>query len=99
MHASFMTQQNLRNAFLDVIGHICDLLTKVTKNTGQSVIIADLDLHTIAEGLFLFAWTHWEQFTHELLIEDLATTAASALNSDVQQFASTDAPRRLANRL
>lgn len=94
-----MTQVDLRDEFLDAITHLGSILTKVTQNTGATGLLAEPDIHTIAEGLFLFAWTHWEHFTHSLLVEDLATSTTSTLNSDVQQFRSAQAPERLAHRL
>jgi hypothetical protein len=49
------------------------------------------------EGLFLSAWTHWEQFVRELLIVDLASTGQSSLLSEVKKFRTKGAPHRLAS--
>lgn len=94
-----MSQTNLRDDFLKVLQHIDDVLTKVTTSASGQGALAPADLYTVAEGLFLYAWTHWEQFTHNLLVEDLATISTGRLHMDVVQFTSADAPRRLANQL
>lgn len=94
-----MSQEDARDEFLKTIGHVGDVLTKLTAHTGAQGILVDVDLQTIVEGLFLFAFTHWEQFTRYLLIEDLATSPTSLLQREVQQFADVDAPLRLATQL
>ncbi|MBI3852622.1 MAG: hypothetical protein HY298_20385 [Verrucomicrobia bacterium] len=94
-----MSQQNLRNEFLDTLTHVGNVLTTVTQNTGPAGFLAETDLHLLAEGLFLSAWTHWEQFTHYVLVEDLATSVTSKLHCEIQQFRTADAPWRLANQL
>jgi len=85
--------------FLKELFRDAGILTKVTQNSGPNGILTPPDLHKLAEGLFLSAWTHWEQFTHSLLIEDLATTPTSKLNRGVSAFRTTGAARRLANQL
>jgi hypothetical protein len=94
-----MSQQDLRDEFLNTLAHIGSALTKVTQNSGPRGILSAPDLHKIAEGLFLSAWTHWEQFTHSLLVEDLATSVASKLHREVRQFRTRGAAWRLANQL
>ena len=91
-----MNAEDLRDEFLKVLNHLGDILTKLTQNTGPTGILLDADLQTIAEGLFLFAFTHWEQFTRDLLIEDVATSSTSAIHRSVQQFQDAGAPMRLA---
>lgn len=50
----------------------------------------------LAEGLFLSAWTHWEEFLRKLFTEDLASLPKSALRHEVKQFRTKNAPARLA---
>src|SRR5712691_146252 len=94
-----MTQQALRDQFLDTLAHIGNVLTKVTQQSGANGFLSFPDLHKIAEGLFLSAWTHWEQFTHYLLVEDLATSPTSELHRRVRQFRTKGAAWRLANQM
>ena len=94
-----MSQQQLRDEFRTTLRHIGDILSKTTRNSGPRAILTAPDLHKIAEGLFLSAWTHWEQFTHYLLVEDLSTTVISTLHRDVRQFRHTGSAWRLANQL
>lgn len=94
-----MTQQALRDQFLATLTHIGSVLTKVTQNSGPHGFLSFPDLHKLAEGLFLSAWTHWEQFTHFLLVEDLATSATSELHRGVRHFRTRGAAWRLANQL
>jgi len=94
-----MSHQTLRDDFLRTLAHIGSVLTKVTQNSGPNGILSAPDLHKLAEGLFLSTWTHWEQFTHYLLVEDVATAASSKLHRGVRQFRTGGAAWRLANQL
>jgi hypothetical protein len=94
-----MNDQELRDEFLKALTHIGNVLTKVMQNSGAGGFLIESDLHTIAEGLFLSAFTHWEQFTRYLLIADLANSPTSTLHREVQQFRDADAPMRLATQL
>jgi hypothetical protein len=94
-----MSQQDLRDEFLNTLNHIGSVLTKVTQNSGPNGFLTAPDLHKLAEGLFLSAWTHWEQFTHYLLVEDVATNAGSTVHRGVRQFRTNRASWRLANQL
>ena len=94
-----MSQEDLRDEFLATLDHIDSVLTKVTRNSGPRGFLSAPDLHKLAEGLFLSAWTHWEQFTHYLLIEDLATSPTSKLHRGVSEFRTRGAAWRLANQL
>lgn len=94
-----MSQEGLRDEFLVTLNHIDSVLTKVTANSGPRGFLSAPDLHKLAEGLFLSAWTHWEQFTHQLLIEDLALSPSSKLHRGVREFRTKGAPWRLANQL
>ncbi len=94
-----MSQESLRDEFLATLSHIDRVLTKVTQNSGPHGLLSAPDLHKLAEGLFLSAWTHWEQFTHYLLIEDLASSPNSKLHRGVREFRTKKASWRLANQL
>jgi hypothetical protein len=94
-----MAQLDLRDEFLATLTHIGSIATKVSQHSGPRGFLSPPDLHKIAEGLFLSAWTHWEQFTHYLLIEDLATNQNSKLHRGVSQFRTRGAAWRLANQL
>jgi hypothetical protein len=94
-----MPQEDLRDDFLDTLTHIAGIWAKVSQNSGPRGILSAPDLHKISEGLFLSAWTHWEQFTHYLLVEDVATVPASKLHHSVRQFRTSGAAWRLANQL
>jgi len=94
-----MSQEALRDEFLGTLTHIGGVLTKVTHNCGPRGFLSPPDLHKLAEGLFLSAWTHWEQFTHYLLVEDLATNPTSKLHRGVRQFRTAGASWRLANQM
>src|SRR5580658_8846258 len=94
-----MSQEDLRDEFLDTLNHIGSVLTKVTQYSGPHGLLSAPDLHKLAEGLFLSAWTHWEQFAHYLLIEDLATSHTSKLHRGVREFRTKGASWRLANQL
>src|SRR5437667_7561543 len=94
-----MAQADLRDEFLATLSHIGGIATKASQHSGPRGFLSAPDLHKIAEALFLSAWTHWEQFTHYLLIEDLATKAASKLHRGVRQFRTKGAAWRLANQL
>ncbi|MCX7044855.1 MAG: hypothetical protein NTX50_05105 [Candidatus Sumerlaeota bacterium] len=94
-----MSQQTLRADFLRTLNHIGDVLTKVTQNSGPNGFLTAPDLHKLAEGLFLSACTHWEQFTHYLLVEDVATSSRSIIHRSVREFRTSGAAWRLANQV
>jgi hypothetical protein len=94
-----MSQENLRDEFRNTLNHIGDVLSKITAQAVPHGTLSESDLYTLAEGLFLFAFTHWEQFTRNLLIEDLATNPTSKLHTEVKQFSDPEAAKRLAVRL
>ena len=91
-----MSAEDIRNEFVGSLTHISSVLTKITQNSGPGGFLSETDLHTIAEGLLLFAFTSWEQFTRSLLIEDVATSPDSAVHRSVDQFHDPGAPLRLA---
>jgi hypothetical protein len=94
-----MSQLQLRDDLRNTLRHIGEILAKASQNSGPRAILSPPDLHKIAEGLFLSAWTHWEQFTHYLLVEDLSTATASKMHRDVRHFRYSGSAWRLANQL
>jgi len=94
-----MAQAELRDEFPGTLHHIGSIEAKVSQNSGPSGFLSAPDRHKIAEGLFLCAWTHWEQFTHHLLVEDLATFPASKLHRGIKEFRTKGSAWRLANQL
>jgi predicted neuraminidase len=57
------------------------------------------DQHKLTEGLFLSAWTQWEEFIRRLLIEDLADDPQGLVKREVSKFRTSGAPRRIAERV
>ena len=94
-----MGAEAIRDEFLATLTHVDSVLTKIMGDCNTRGILSELDVHTLAEGLFLYAFTHWEQFTRYVLIDDLATSPGSLLNREVQQFSDADAAKRLATQL
>ena len=93
------TPQQLRDEFIASITHIRDATSRVLQNSGPHGVLTAPDSHKIAEGLFLSAVTHWEEFCQALLILDIATTPQSALLRDIKKFRTKNAPQRLAELL
>ena len=90
----------LRDEFLKTIAHfelVAQRVQGATQPRGK--VFASTDQHKLAEGLFLGAWTHWEQFVRELFITDLASAAQGVLLSEVRAFRTKGAPHRLASRI
>ncbi len=94
-----MNPEQLRNGLLIALDHIESVLSKVSEQTSPNGLLTEIELHTIAEGLFLSGITHWEQFARELLILDVATSPTSTLHRDKLQIRDSDASMRLATQL
>lgn len=94
-----MRQKLIRRQFLGALDHIDRVLTKMIRNSGSRALLSSRDVHDIAEGLFLSAWTHWERFTRDLLVEDVATSKDSKLHREVRVFRRAASSWRLANLL
>lgn len=88
-----------RTEFVNSITHIRSATSKVIANSGPTKALSAPDVHKIAEGLFLSAVTHWEEFCQVLLITDLATQTGSMLKKDVKTFRTKNAPLRLAESM
>ena len=85
-----------RTEFISSIIHIRSATTKVIANSGPRQALSAPDVHKIAEGLFLSAVTHWEEFCQILLITDLATQSGSMLKKEVMSFRTKNGSLRLA---
>jgi len=94
-----MTAQELRGGLVGTLQHIREALNKVRQNAGIHQTFNFPDAHKLSEGLYLSAWTQWEEFIRELLVIDLATTTGSFLLRDVRDFRVKGAPLRYAERL
>jgi hypothetical protein len=93
------TPQQIRTDLTDSTAHIRAALTTLRNQSGIRRPFTFPDAHKISEGLFLSAWTHWEEFLHELLEVDLATDRNGFLLKDIRRFRVKGAPERLAERL
>jgi hypothetical protein len=93
------TTVELRTDFATTITHIRNVFAKIRAMSGLHQSLTFPDLHKLSEGLFLSAWSHWEELCRDLMIVDLATTTGSALRRDVRHFRTRGAPVRLAERM
>lgn len=93
------TQSDHRDEFLATLDHLTSVYGKVAGSLGRNGLFTFPDHHKLAEGLFLSAWTHWEELTQVLLIDDLSTDPAGFVQVDVRQFRVKGAPRRIAERI
>jgi len=80
------TQSDHRDEFLATLRHITSISGKVAGSLGQNRLFTFPDHHKLAEGLFLSAWTHWEEFIRVLLVDDLAEDPAGFVRADVRKF-------------
>ncbi len=94
-----MTPIEIRDDFIFTLTHIERILARLEKNTGKAKEFDFADFHKLAEGLFLSAWSHWEEFTRTLLFQDLATDSKGILRKDIKKFRTKLAPSRLAERI
>lgn len=94
-----MTQASIRDDFVATLDHIDRVRTKLDTVTGLQKTFSFPDQHKLAEGLFLSAWTHWEQFLRLLFKEDLTWLPTSSLQREVRNFRTKKAPDRLAESM
>lgn len=92
-------QEIIRDELITTLQHLRDVLTTVQAQTGRGRPFNFSDAHKITEGLFLSAWTHWEEFLRYLLVEDLCASANGVLRSEVKEFRTKGAAWRLSDRL
>lgn len=93
------TVNDEKNDLLKTLTHIDSVVTKVIRITGKNQTLTFADSHKIAEGLFLSAWTHWEEFLREIIIIDLATDPQGFLLKDIKKFRVKGASMRYAEKL
>ncbi len=92
-------QETIRDKFVETLDHIIKIENTVSANRGRGGIFTFPDQHKIYEGLFLSAWTHWEEFIRKLLIYDLAEDSKGFVLKDIKKFRLKGAPYRLAERV
>ncbi len=92
-------QANHRDEFIATLNHLESVAGKVAGALGHGGVFTFPDHHKLSEGLFLSAWTHWEEFIRLLLIDDLADERNGFVRKDVRQFRVKGAPRRIAERI
>ncbi len=78
------TPDEIRDRLLRTLQHVGSAFGKLVENSGPRKPLSPPDLHKTTEGLFLSAWTYWEQFLRELFILDLATDPNSKLLKEVK---------------
>ena len=95
-----MTNQTKhRDEFISTLDHLSTVYGKVAGALGRNGLFTFPDHHKLTEGLFLSAWTHWEELVQVLLIDDLAEDPAGFVQADVNKFRVKGAPRRIAERV
>jgi len=93
------TQSDHRDEFIATLDHLVSVATRVAGALRAGGPFTFPDHHKISEGLFLSAWTHWEEFIRLLLIDDLAEDPAGFVRKDIQRFRVKGALRRIAERV
>ncbi len=88
-----------RDEFIATLNHLSAVYGKVAGALGKNGLFTFPDHHKLAEGLFLSAWTHWEELAQVLLIDDLAEDPTGFVQADVKKFRVKGAPRRIAERV
>ena len=56
------TPAEIRAAFTETLTHIRDAFGRLIPIAGIHQPLTFPDLHKLSEGLFLSAWTHWEEY-------------------------------------
>ena len=79
-----MTATNIRSNFEGTLNHVTSAFGKLVANAGNGRALTFPDLHKTTEGLFLSAWTYWEQFLRELFIYELATDPKGLLCNEIK---------------
>jgi hypothetical protein len=92
-------QEKWRDEFIQTLDHIKGAFDKVQSNAGKGRALTFPDVHKLSEGLFLSAWTHWEEFLRRLMILDLAADSGGLLRREVTHFRTNRAHERLAQAL
>jgi len=92
-------QEDWRDEFVATLDHIDDAFDRVLRNSGPMGVLTPPDVHKLSEGLFLSAWTHWEEFLRWLMTLDLAHLRWSFLTWEVKDFRFKYSRRRLAQAI
>lgn len=87
----------IRDGYLETLDHIDSVYAKLTAEVGRGRAFSFPDVHKLTEGLFLSAWTYWEGFLFDLILEDLGSDANGILRRNVRHFRTKNAPFRLAD--
>ena len=94
-----MSAASIRDGYLGTLTHVDQIFPKLTANLGRGGIFGFPDVHKLAEGLFLNAWTYWEGFLRDLISLDLATDHSGVLLHEISLFRLKNGPYRLADRI
>lgn len=92
-------QEDHRAELIQTLDHLETVSGKISGLLGRNGALTFPDHHKLSEGLFLSAWTHWEEFLRQILVDDLATDVKGFVQKDIRQFRVKGAPRRLAERI
>jgi len=92
-------QEKHRDDFVATIKHLDAVAGKIAGLLGRGGKLTFPDHHKLSEGLFLSAWTHWEEFIRQLIADDLSEEPAGFVCKDVKAFRVKGAPRRIAERI
>lgn len=92
-------QEDHRDEFVATIDHLEAVAGKIAGLLGRGGVLTFPDHHKLSEGLFLSAWTHWEEFIRQLVIDDLSEDPSGFVRKDVKAFRLKGAARRIAERI
>lgn len=92
-------QEDHRDSFIRTVDHLEAICGKIASLLGRRGTLTFPDHHKLSEGLFLSAWTHWEEFIRELIVDDLAEDARGFVRKDVRTFRVKGAPRRISEKI
>lgn len=82
-----MTRQELwREEFQRTLDHIVGAFQRCSSASGPTQPLSAPDVHKISEGLFVSAWTHWEEFLRQLFLHDLADSTDGVLRKEIRTF-------------
>ena len=87
----------IRDGYLETLIHIDSVNAKLTGMVGRGHPFSFPDVHKLTEGLFLSAWTYWESFLFDLILEDLSYDVHGVLRRNIRQFRNNSASYRLAD--
>lgn len=79
------TDTSIRDDLVATLLHVDDAFSRVSSVSGPTSVVKPPDVHKTAEGLFLSAWTHWEEFVRRLFVYDLGTRTNGALHREIRK--------------